>query len=93
MKKWRLPWERVRISKQLQIFENKTDKDITVLVEIYPDQYILKPNDVMNIAYDHESAGYGLHTIIYDGGLTIYLDHFDTAVATINGERVQPWSQ
>jgi hypothetical protein len=93
LKRWRLSRRRARVSKQLQIFENKTDKDITVFVEVYPDQYILKPKDVMNITYDHEGDGYGLHTIVYDGCLTIYLEHFDTAVVTINGERVQPWSQ
>jgi len=79
--------------KQLQVFENKLGKDLMVDVEMYPDRYVLKPGDVMHIAYDHDGDGYGLHTLVWDSGLQIYCETFDTAVVTINGETVEPWSQ
>jgi len=43
--------------------------------------------------YDHDGDGYGLQTLVHDTGLQIYLEHFDTAVVTINGQRIEPWSQ
>lgn len=77
--------------KQLQIFENSTGKDLEVYIEVFPDRYLLKPGDVMQISYDHDGAGYGLHTHVHADGLQIYLDNFDTAVVTINGQPVEPW--
>ena len=79
--------------KQTQIFENKLDTDLIIDVEMYPDRYVLKPADVMQITYDHSGEGYGLHTMVWDTGLQIYLEEFDTAVVTINGAPVEPWSQ
>jgi hypothetical protein len=82
------------MNRQLQIFENKSGSDLIVYVELYPDRYVLKPNDLMHITYDHDGDGYGLHTIIHkEGGLQIYLEAFDTTVVTINGMIVKPWSQ
>ncbi|ADU14000.1 hypothetical protein [Asticcacaulis excentricus] len=80
------------VKKQLQIFENKLDEDLIVDVEMYPDRYVLKPGDVLHITYDHDGDGYGLHTIVHNGALQIYLQHFDTAVVTISGKPAEPWS-
>ena len=79
--------------KQLQIFENRSGNELIVDVEMNPDRYILKPGDVMHITYDNDGDGYGLQTLVHDTGLQIYLEHFDTAVVTINGQRIEPWSQ
>jgi len=79
--------------KQTQIFENKLEVDLQVDVELFPDRYVLKPGDVMEITYDHSGEGYGLHTIVWEGALQIYLREFDTAVVTINGKQIEPWSQ
>jgi hypothetical protein len=81
------------VPKQLQLFENKLDRDLEVYVEMYPDRYVLKSGDVMRISYQHDGEGYGLHTLIWDNGLQIYCETFDTAEVTINGEAVEPWSQ
>jgi len=81
------------VRKQTQIFENKLHRDLSIDVEMYPDRYVLKPGDVMHITYDHGGEGYGLHTIVWDTGLQIYLEEFETAVVTINGAPVEPWSQ
>ena len=81
------------MSQQTQIFENKRGLDLSIDVEMYPDHYVLKPGDVMQITYDHSGDGCGLHTIVWDTGLQIYLEEFDTAVVTINGAPVEPWSQ
>ena len=80
------------VTKQLQIFENKLSGDLIVDVELYPDRYILRPGDVLHITYDHDGDGYGLHTIVHDGALQIYLEHYDTAVVTINGQPAEPWA-
>jgi hypothetical protein len=79
------------VRQQLQIFENKTDNDLEVYVEMYPERYVLKPGDVMQIVYNHKGDGYGLHTIVHNDGLQIYLEEFDTAVVTINGEPAKSW--
>ena len=80
------------MKKQLQIFENQTGNDLIIHVEMNPDRYILKPGDVMHIAYDHAGEAYGLHTIVHDDGLQIYLEHFEGAIVTINGKRARPWA-
>ena len=80
--------------RQVQRFENKTKKSIEVYVEIVPDQYVLRPDDVMDIFYLPGADGGGLHSIVYeDGGIQIYLENFDTAEVHINGERAEPWSE
>lgn len=82
------------MKRQLQIFENRLDRDLVILFEIWPDRYVLKPGDVMEVSYDHDGEGYGLHTIVHpEAGLQIYLEHFDTTIVTINGKPVKPWSQ
>lgn len=78
--------------RQIQIFENRLETELVVDVEMYPDRYVLKPGDVMRIAYDHEGEGHGLHTLVWGSGLQIYLEEFDTAAVTINGEPAEPWS-
>jgi hypothetical protein len=54
---------------------------------------VLKPGDVMQIVYDHSGEVYGLHTVVWDTGLQIYVEEFDTAVVTLNGAPAEPWSQ
>jgi hypothetical protein len=80
------------MKKQLQIFENNLKEDLVVDVEMYPDRYVLKSGDVMHIVYDHDGEGYGLHTIVHEGALQIYLEKFDTAVVTINGKPAESWA-
>jgi hypothetical protein len=81
------------MQKQTQLFENQTNADILIDVEVYPDRYVLKPGDVFEITYEHDGKGYGLHTNIYpNGSLQIYLQEFDTAVVTINGKIAEPWT-
>ena len=81
------------MQKQTQIFVNETGADILIDVEMYPDRYVLKPGDTFQITYEHNGEGYGLHTNVYkDGFLQIYLQEFDTAVVTINGEIAKPWT-
>lgn len=80
------------MQKQIQIFENQTERDLIIWIEMNPDQYILNPGDVFEITYDHEGDRCGLQTIVHDDQLQIFLDHFDTAVVTINGEPAEPWS-
>lgn len=77
--------------KQTQIFENKTGADLVVYVEMTPERYVLRPDDVMHITFEQEGNGYGLHTIVHDGELQIYLENFPTAVVTINGEIAESW--
>lgn len=79
--------------KQTQIFENRLEADLTIDVEMYPDCYVLKPGDVMEITYDHDGQGYGLHTLVWPSGLQIYLEEFDTAQVLINGKLAEPWSE
>ena len=80
------------MTRQLQIFENNLDRDLEVYVEMNPDRYVLRPGDVMHLAYDHEGDEYGLHTQIGNDQITIFLQNFDTTVVTINGNAVEPWS-
>jgi hypothetical protein len=66
--------------------------DLTVDVEMYPDRYVLKPGDVMQITYDHNGQGYGLHTLIWPSGLQVYLEEFAICVCfgiytILNGKR------
>ncbi len=81
------------MKRHLQIFENHFTRDLIVYVEMNPDRYVLKPGDVMHITYEHEGEEYGLHTIMHEEGLQIYVESFDTAVVTINGQRAEPWSE
>ena len=80
------------MKKQLQIFENSLKEDLIVDVEMYPHRFVLKPGDVLHITYDHDGDGYGLHTIVHEGALQIFLENFDTATVTINGQPAEPWA-
>lgn len=80
------------MNEQLQIFENNLKEDLIVDVEMYHDRYVLKPGDVLHITNDHDGDGYGLHTIVHEGALQIYLQNFDTATVTINGQPAEPWA-
>lgn len=82
--------------RQAQEFTNGTGKMIEVYVEMNPDLYTLKPDDVLKIIYNHtgDAEECGLHTIIHpDGSLQIYLDEFDTAIVLINGKKAEPWAK
>ena len=81
------------IKKQLQVFENNLKEDLIVDVEPNPDRYVLKQGDVLHITYDHDGYGYGLHTIVHDGALQIYLQNYGTPVVTINGQPAKPWAE
>jgi tetraacyldisaccharide-1-P 4'-kinase len=62
---------------------------------VYPDLYTLQPKDELTIIYEQDPSflGLGLHTIIGDDCLQIYLQNFDTAIVLINGTPVQPENQ
>ena len=78
--------------KHVQRFENLTEEDLVVDVEANPDRYILRPKEVLELTYEHNGDGCGLHTNVFSGWLQIYLEKWDTAVVTIDGVLVRPWS-
>lgn len=82
--------------RQAQEFMNSTGKLVEVYVKMYPDLYVLKPDDVLKIIYNHtgDAEECGLHTILHpDGRLQIFLDEFDTAVVLINDQKAEPWAK
>ena len=81
--------------KHIQEFVNSTDKPLEIWIELYPDLYILQPKDELTIIYEQDPnfLGLGLHTIIGEDCLQIYLQEFDTAIILINGTPVQPENQ
>ena len=78
--------------RQVQSFVNTLSRCLDVWVEMYPDLYTLNPGDELTIIYDEDPKwpGLGLHTILREDGLQIYLQVFDTAVILINGQSAKP---
>ena len=78
--------------RHVQSFANNLPRSIKVWVEMYPDIYILRSGDELTIVYDEDPKwpGLGLHTIIHEDSLQIYLQEFDTAVILINGQKAEP---
>lgn len=58
------------------------------MVEVYPDRYLLQPNDKMEIEADPKGVPFTI--LPYEGGLQIYPGNTAGAVVTINGVRVEP---
>lgn len=80
--------------KHIQQFVNNLKKPLEVYVEMYPDLYILQPNDELTIIYEQDPnwLGLGLHTTVHENSLQICLQEFDTATVLINGKPVEPWA-
>ena len=78
--------------KHIQAFVNKTEKPLKVWVEMNPDLYTLAPDDEFTVIYEQDLPwpGLGLHTMVYEGVLQIYLQDCDNAEILVNGHRVEP---
>ena len=77
-------------TKQTQIFENLTEDDMIVWVELSRARFVLHPKDVMEITYDHDGDGYGMYSKLHGAEMQIYLRDFKSAVVNVNGKRVEP---
>jgi hypothetical protein len=75
-----------------QIFHNRTSKPLEVWVEMYPDLYVLQPDDRMEIIYK-PAGGYGLEVEVHDDCLVAFLQEFDDAIVKINGAETKPINQ
>jgi hypothetical protein len=68
--------------------QNKTSSVLEVMVEVYPDRYLLQPDDKMVISADLGGAPFTV--IAFDGGMQIYPGYDAGCPVTINGVPVQP---
>ena len=80
--------------KHVQEFRNTSARPLEIDIEPYPDRYVLQPGDEMTVIYeqDPDRPGAGLTTWVYESGLQIFLQEFDTAIILINGRIVEPWT-
>jgi hypothetical protein len=67
---------------------NTTASVLEIMVEIYPDRYLLRPGDLMVIEADSDGVPFTINP--YDGGLQIYPGNTAGAAVTINGVRAEP---
>jgi protein involved in polysaccharide export with SLBB domain len=81
------------MKRQVQRFENSRTTDLVIDIEMNPDRYVLDPGDVLQITFDLGDDGSGLHTIVHENGLQIYLWNFDTAEVLINDKPAKPWAR
>ena len=58
------------------------------MVEVYPDRYLLKPNDERVIEADPDGVPFTINP--YVGGLQIYPGNTAGAAVAINGVRAEP---
>ena len=69
--------------------ENMTSAVLEIMVEVYPDRYLLQPGDKMLIEADPDGAPFTVCP--YDGNhLQIFPGNTAGAVVKINGVRVEP---
>lgn len=71
---------------------NKQDRALEVMVEPYPDRYVLQPGDTMLLTASAEDAlGTNGFTInAYDGSIQIYADWDAEPVVLVNGWPAEP---
>jgi len=67
---------------------NTTSSVLEIMVELYPDRYLLQPGDEMVIEADPTGAAFDI--LPFDGGLQIYAGNTAGAAVAINGARVEP---
>ena len=66
---------------------NTTSSPLEVMVEVYPDRYVLQPNDEMVIIADLNGAPFAVNP--YEGGLQVYPGNDCGPLVTINGVSVE----
>lgn len=66
---------------------NTTSSVLEIMVEVYPDRYLLQPGEEMVIVADPDGVPFTINP--YDGGLQIYPGNTAGAVVTINGVRAE----
>jgi hypothetical protein len=67
---------------------NTTSLVLEIMIEAYPDRYLLRPGDRMVIEADPKGVPFAIN--LYEGGLQIYPGNTAEAVVTINGVKVEP---
>ena len=67
---------------------NTTSSILEIMIEPYPDRYLLRPGDEMVIEADLCGAPLSIHP--FDGGLQIYPGHDIGSPVTINGAPAEP---
>jgi hypothetical protein len=80
-------WSKPKRSDQL-VVRNDTAGPFEVMVEVYPDRYVLQPGDRMVIKAATEGAPFDL--AFYDGGVQIYPGNDCDPPVIINGSAAQP---
>jgi hypothetical protein len=74
------------------VFDNRTGRDIVAYIELWPDQYIIRPGEKLKVYYDPDDKGEGLQVNFHaNGDLQIYLWNFETTIVTTDGKIVPPW--
>jgi len=68
--------------------KNMTSAVIEVMVEVYPDRYLLRPNEEMQIEPDPTGAPFEIH--LHEGGPNIFPGSTAGALVTIDGVQVEP---
>lgn len=68
--------------------ENKTSSILVIMVEFYPDRYLLRPEEKMVISADLGGAPFSITP--FDGGMQIYPGNDAGCPVTINGVLVKP---
>lgn len=67
---------------------NTTSSALEIMVEMYPDRYLLQPGEEMVIEANLKGAPFSINP--YDGGLQIYPGNDVGPPVTINGVRAEP---
>jgi hypothetical protein len=67
---------------------NKTSASLEIMVEVYPDRYVLKPGEEMVIEADLSGAPFTVN--VYEGSLQVYPGNDCGPPVTINGEAAEP---
>jgi hypothetical protein len=67
---------------------NTTSSVLEIMVEAYPDRYLLRPGEEMAVEADPDGAPFTVYPC--DGGLQIYPGNTAGAVVTINDMLAEP---
>ena len=71
------------------VIENERSSVLEVMIECYPDRYLLPPGDKMAIEADPDGNPFTLF-VEDDGGLTIFPGNTAGAAVSVNGVLVDP---
>ena len=67
---------------------NTTSLVLEIMIEAYPDRYLLRPGDRMVVEADPNGVPFTIN--LYEGSLQIYPGNTAGAIVTINGVKVEP---